>query len=600
MKTAFTLPGAVALQRLAICACLLSLGACYTVNTVVDAPDANPGDGVCARALTLAEAARAAPELRRQAERAMLFERLDRAQLAPAARERLERGALTPAELAALAVATAQLPRDRPGDFVPLRPGLCTLRAAVMEANAHVWKSTITVPPGTYNLTLPHAPNGAGGSLLVTGSMRLQGSGADATIVDGQSYSSVVYVNPPGNADVELNHLTLRNGDAQAGGGLRAGRGTIEIEDAVIRDNAATTGGAGIAVDPPAIVRLRRSTLRDNLAIGAFGGAAWNTGQLWIYDSTLHGNQSNRAGAIHNNAGASLNLRNVTVSGNRADVDDPSGATGTGGLHNQGFAVLYNVTLTDNEGTADRAGGIHLPPGSTTVIKNSIIAGNLSSGGADDCNGTLSFDSKHNLIGNSTGCTVVGFVSTYLLDTPANIGPLGWNGGPTQTHPTQHNSAARDAGYGFPPPAVDACEARDQRGVPRPQGAGACDMGASEYTSANLEVSGFMLVDAATDSDIRPLRNDDWLILSTLPPQLSIRAVASGATGSVVFGYAGSASYHTENIAPYALAGDVAGNYTPLALGGGQQTLSATPYVGVNGTGAAGIGRTIRFNVLAD
>lgn len=100
------------------------------------------------------------------------------------------------------------------------------------------------------------------------------------------------------------------------------------------------------------------------------------------YDSTLRDNQSNRAGAIHNNAQGALNLRNVTISGNWSGIE-----SGTGGVNRTGFAVLDNVTITGNEGTSDRAGGILTAAGATTATKNSIVAANLGNGGADDCAG---------------------------------------------------------------------------------------------------------------------------------------------------------------------------------------------------------------------
>jgi hypothetical protein len=241
--------------------------------------------------------------------------------------------------------------------------------------------------------------------------------------------------------------------------------------------------------------------------------------------------------------------------------------------------VLNNVTITNNTGRGNnvgsfRGGGIRTSAGELTVMNNSIVAGNIGAGGPDDCVGELTPDSKYNLIGNSSDCTISSFVSTYLLNVPANLGALSNNGGPTRTHLPLSGSTALDAGYQFPPPAADACEPRDQRGVPRPQGAGTCDMGAVEHTTANTFVTGFMLVNAATDSDIRLLRNDDVLVLSGLPPQLSIRAIVSGSPGSVVFGLDAVAVFRTENIAPYSLGGDTAGDYLPVALAGGAHTLT--------------------------
>jgi hypothetical protein len=124
-------------------------------------------------------------------------------------------------------------------------------------------------------------------------------------------------------------------------------------------------------------------------------------------------------------------------------------------------------------------------------------------------------------------------------------------------------------------------------------------MGAVEYTSANAFVTGFMLVNAETDTDIRPLRNDDTLVLSTLPPQLSIRAIVSGTAGSVVFGWDADPVFRTENVAPYALGGDASGDYAPVPITAGDHTITATPYSGAGGTSAAGGSMVVKFTALS-
>jgi hypothetical protein len=521
-------------QMLAAVSVLL-LSGCYKVDSFIDATDANPGDGVCARALT-------------------------------------------PAEI-------------RSGFLVTDR---CTLRAAVMEANASAWNyAVVTVPSGTYHLNLPVASGG--GALKIGQRMKIQGAGAPTTIVD-QDASDAVFVVQGGHG-VEINHLTVQGGDSQAGGGIYIGAGTVEMEDLIVQSNFGFTGGGGLYVADGAIARLRRSTVAGNSAIGAFGGGIWNQGELWVYDSTISGNESNRAGGVRNSG--NLNLRNVTVSGNWAHSPE----AGVGGISQNGFAVLNNVTVTNNEGVGNnpgsfRGGGIQTSEGKLTVLKNSIVAANNGGAGPNDCVGALTGDSKYNLIGDSAGCEISSFLNTYLLDTPANLGPLLANGGTTLTHVPQATSPARNAAYQFPPPAADACEARDQRGVPRPQGTGHCDMGAVEYTSANQFVTGFMLVDAASNTDIGPLKNDDMLFLSTLPPELSVRAVVSGSPGSVVFGFDANPAYQTENNAPFALGSDTAGDYFPVTLEGGLHTVTATPYVGDGGTGAAGGALVVKFLVI--
>jgi hypothetical protein len=485
---------------------------------------------------------------------------------------------------------------------------MCTLRAAVMEVNATTlagtyglvtpqtyWSHRIEVPAGVYALTLP--PNAGGGTLTMTRGMQIQGAGSSLTIIEGKQTNLAIRAE---SGTVGINNLTLQgsNGTNNAGGVMRVDD-TAELNNVVIQNGNAFTGGGGLYVAGGGKVTIRRSSIISNFATGAFGGGIWNQGELWVYDSTIANNDSNRAGGIRNEG--QMNLRSSTVSGNIAHSPE----AGTGGISQNGFAVLNNVTVTNNTGVGDdpaaaRGGGINTIPGRTTVLKNSIIAGNHGGTGPDDCVGELSGDSKYNLIGDTNGCVISSHVATYRLNVDPQLGALTNNGGPTQTHLPAGASTALEHAYGFPPPAVDACERRDQRGVPRPQGSGVCDMGAVEVTSANVFVTGLILVDAGANADIRPLLHGDTLFLSELPAQLSIRAVVSGSPGSVVFGYDDNPSFQTENIAPYALGGDSpAGDYTPVALDTGTHTLTATPFAAAAGAGAAGGSHSVSFEVLS-
>ena len=511
---------------------LLFAGCTFTVNSQMDAPDADPGDYVCARALRGGESREAA-----EAE------------------------------------------------------GLCTLRAAIMEANATAAADRIVLPAGTYHLTLPTAEGG--GRLIVSNSVHIQGAGKETTIISQAERGRVFHIT---NGEVTINHVTIEGGDAQLGGGITVDEATVEMADVTIRDNFGYTGGGGILVTEEGEMRIYRAAVHDNSATGAFGGGIWNQGTLWVYESTISNNQSNRAGGIRNSG--NMNLRNTTVSGNTAT----SPQAGVGGIQNIEFAVLNNVTVTGNTGVGNnagtfRGGGIQTTTGALTVMKNSIVAGNDGGTGPDDCVGPLTGDSKYNLIGDSTGCTITSFISTYLLDVDPQLGPLADNSGPTETHNLGALSPAKESAYGFPPPAINACESHDQRGVPRPQGTGQCDMGALEVTSATSFITGFVLVDASTDSDIRPLRHGDLLDLSTLPDQLSVRTTANGSPASVVFDLDDMLGIQTENIAPFSLGGDASGDYAPVNFTAGEKTLRATPYANQNGAGAAGGSLKIEFTV---
>ncbi len=398
------------------------------------------------------------------------------------------------------------------------------------------------------------------------------------------------------NGDVQINNVAIEGGDAQTGGGIRVEEGQIEMVDVIIRDNFGFTGGGGILVTSDGDMTIHRASIHNNSAQGAFGGGIWNQGILWVYDSTISNNQSNRAGGIRNSG--NMNLRNTTVSGNMATSPE----AGVGGISQIQFAVLINVTITNNQGVGNnvgsfRGGGIQTSEGATTVMKNSIVAGNDGGIGPNDCVGSLTGDSKYNLIGDTEGCTIPSFVFTFLLDVDPLLGPLAPNGGPTQTHTLTSLSPAKESAYEFPPPAIDACESHDQRGVPRPQGAGRCDMGAIEVTSANHFVTAFILVDASADADIRPLLHGDILNLNLLPSELSVRALVSGSPNSVVFDLDGVLGIQTENVAPYSLGGDASGDYEPVTFVSGERTLRATPFSNPGGSGAAGGSLEITFMV---
>lgn len=66
--------------------------------------------------------------------------------------------------------------------------GVCTLRAAIMEANhASGGPHTISIPPGLYPLTIPAsgANDETTGDLNITANMSIIGAGSSTTIIDG-------------------------------------------------------------------------------------------------------------------------------------------------------------------------------------------------------------------------------------------------------------------------------------------------------------------------------------------------------------------------------------------------------------------------------
>ena len=83
-------------------------------------------------------------------------------------------------------VTTADTQDATPGDGVCADAGgLCSLRAAITEANAAAAADIITLPAGTYTLSLVGAneDNNAGGDLDIRSSLTINGAGAATTII---------------------------------------------------------------------------------------------------------------------------------------------------------------------------------------------------------------------------------------------------------------------------------------------------------------------------------------------------------------------------------------------------------------------------------
>jgi hypothetical protein len=112
-------------------------------------------------------------------------------------------------------------------------------------------------------------------------------------------------------------------------------------------------------------------------------------------------------------------------------------------------------------------------------------------------------------------------------------------------------------------------------------------------------VSSLILVNAVTDQDIKTLKNGDVIDLSALPTRkLNIRAVVHPDTvGSVVFNMDNKVIVR-ENLAPYAIGGDIKGNFRYWTLPTGKHTLTATPYSLTYGRGAKGKAHSVSFTVV--
>ena len=416
--------------------------------------------------------------------------------------------------------------------------GGCTLRAAIMEANALAGADTVVVPAGIYTLTIPGTDEEAAvtGDLDITSDLTLTGADANTTMINGNSLDRVMEIR--GSVSVTLTDVTLVGGYWQpllattGGGGLNIDSGTVTlarsvvtgntawgcggianddgvliVSDSIISNNvSAGFGGGGLCSFQDSVTVLVATTVHSNttsLGTNLGGGGLFNLGDMTVMSSTISSNTAAPGGGgIHNQGTLTLTASSVMSNTTPASgggvyhqcffcasvnftmtnstLSHNASGVGGGGLYvYTGTASLYNVTLVSNTANAGNGGGLAQLNG-TVSFYHALIAGNADvSGEAPDASGTF-ISQGYNLIQSTSGYTITGITVGNLLGINPILGPLQDNSGPTLTHMLLPGSPAIDAGN--PAGCTDHLGnllTTDQRGITRPQGP-ACDIGAVE------------------------------------------------------------------------------------------------------------------------
>jgi hypothetical protein len=406
--------------------------------------------------------------------------------------------------------------------------GAGSLRQAIDDANNAAGPDVITFQAGLSGTIV------LGSQLKLGDSVDIQGPGASTLTISGNSATRVFYVyNASTLIDVTLSGLTIANGTANLGAGIydidenltldgvtitncaATGNGgglyldgfnfSATVRNSVITGNAAANKGGGIYTEDtgPNGVTLDRTLITGNTA--ARGGGVYfydPDGVITIVDTTISTNHaSNRGGGLFladTDSSGTVTISRSTISGNTAD--------GKGGgvylYQPDNPFVIENTTISGNTAGAG-GGGIYLYDAANTTfdVRNTTLAGNTATGGSGEAlfvkQGTVTL--RHDIFAGGTAELGGGgtFDAAYTLfqapgATPyvdngnnqsgvdPQLGPLGNNGGPTQTHLLALASPAVNAGAALKSPVVD------QRGNARVVGPTA-DLGAVELAPGTVQ-----------------------------------------------------------------------------------------------------------------
>lgn len=330
----------------------------------------------------------------------------------------------------------------------------CSLREAVLAANAAPGPDFVVLGAGTWSLSLAGAGEdlGATGDLDVVDDLAIVGRDAASTVIDARQIDRAFDV--PAGVKLELVSLTVTKGQVAGaigdGGGIRV-MGELHLTRAVVSQSRGVRGGGIASVGEAALLEIDQSSILDNRSTSQGGG---------IY---LEG---------------TIEMANSTVSGNVAEL------VGGGGLygHEDAGGRVSNSTFYQNHASAGPGGGVYVDsePFISVVhpeFVNTIIAGSTaSSATAKDCFGAA-LSAGHNLLGEGSGCLDFGnhpgdLEGTLAAPLDPKLLPFLETGGPTPVLRPAAGSPAIDHGAD--------CEPVDQRGAARSDNA--CEIGAVEVT----------------------------------------------------------------------------------------------------------------------
>ena len=285
---------------------------------------------------------------------------------------------------------------------------------------------------------------------------------------------------------VTLTDVHLLNNQSGAAGGGISSAAPLTLDNVVVSGNSAATNGGGIYND--AQLTIMNSTLGTDGALGTAntaegGGALFDTGMhsTTIEQSAIDGNTAVGGGGIAARSLVEMSIVNTTINGNSAsDVG--------GGITTNGSVTLQNDTIADNTAANDSTSGgagLNAFGSGTYMFVNTLLQGNVAGSAktasscgcsGSSCKSGVFVSQGHNLADDST-CALSS--AGDMADTLANLQPLAANGGPTETRALLGNTPAVDAGDNA------KCPNTDQRGSMRPadgnlKNTEVCDIGAFE------------------------------------------------------------------------------------------------------------------------
>jgi len=168
----------------------------------------------------------------------------------------------------------------------------------------------------------------------------LLGEDETTTILDGEGLSGILFSD--NENDFSIENMTVKNGNANNGGGMSCVNSNPSLKNLTITGNSASKGGG-----------IRCSNSNPSLI-----------------DVTITGNSASQGGGMYCFLHSNPSLQNVTITGNYA-------VGGCGIYCYNSSPNLVNVSITDNT-ASDKGGGLYCNNSSYPNLENVTITGNFA------------------------------------------------------------------------------------------------------------------------------------------------------------------------------------------------------------------------------
>jgi len=247
--------------------------------------------------------------------------------------------------------------------------GVCTLRAAIQEANSTGTADTIVLPDGRYSITISGSDNVAAvGDLDITQPLTITGASKANTIIDGNNAFRIFHITS--NVTVSLSQMSLVNGGASVENG-------------------------GAILDAATSAALTVSSVNFLYNTATNGGAISSSGPLALSSCTFNHNQASTAGGALNLSGTGgISISDSTFSNSLAGGGGGGALLYTGAVASDSDITISNSIFTDNRVPAAQSGGTIMiaSAASDLTLTDADISTSLANNG-----GCLSFFSTGTL-----------------------------------------------------------------------------------------------------------------------------------------------------------------------------------------------------------